>query len=248
MSVFGDDSTTSGDQKEKTTENKADQLSFLDRLLQEKGDHWKEPEIIAKGYLHAQQRIKELEEYEEKAKEQDYAKQLLSRLQEQAPAPTSGKTEENKRQGSAEAENTTLAPEDLESLIERTLTKRETENSIKENLREAERQLVEKFGTEASSRVEARAKELRMSKDELKELAGKSPTAFLTLLGEAPARDTNSSPKASVNTVGFENSGAKRDHSWYQKLRRENRNLYYSPEIQMQMFNDRVKLGDNFYN
>ena len=33
-----------------------------------------------------------------------------------------------------------------------------------------------------------------------------------------------------------------------QKLRKENRTLYYSPKIQNMMLQDRERLGDRFYN
>jgi len=34
--------------------------------------------------------------------------------------------------------------------------------------------------------------------------------------------------------------------AYYQKLRRENRNMYYSAKTQQQMFEDKARLGDKF--
>jgi len=41
-------------------------------------------------------------------------------------------------------------------------------------------------------------------------------------------------------------TSTERDWSYYQKLRRENRNMYYSAKTQQQMFEDKARLGDKF--
>lgn len=245
MSAFDTDPTKDGVDETKAPDES--NQAFLKRVMEEKGEHWNDPEVLAKGYLHAQTRIKELEQLEGKLKEQDYAKQLLERLQSQAPT-TEGKTEEEKDGGSVEAK-TQPKTEDLESLIEQTLTKREKENSMKQNVAEADRLLTERFGTDARTTLQTKAKELGMSVERLKDIAGESPTAFMTLLGEAPAKQKNDTFHSAVRTESFANRASQdRNSEYYKKMRRENSNLYYSPQTQLQILEDRKRLGDKFYN
>ena len=39
-----------------------------------------------------------------------------------------------------------------------------------------------------------------------------------------------------------------RNWNYYQNLRRENPNQYYSPKVQQQMIQDRMQMGDKFGN
>ena len=52
---------------------------------------------------------------------------------------------------------------------------------------------------------------------------------------------------SSINTEGVNmQSSTERNWAYYQKLRRENRNLYYTPKIQRQLMEDKGRLGDKF--
>lgn len=241
MSVF--DASTTGqdatnDQGALTTDD------WIAKVAEKKGDHWKDPQTIAKGYLHAQQRIQELEALAEETKKNDYAKQLLEELKQQkAPAISS---EAAQSQGNQAQENTTPNPVDIESLITKALTDREKQNTVSQNVALADQKLVEVYGTEAAKVVNQRAQELGMSLDRLKELAGESPTAFLRLIGDANPKETNKGFNATINTTsGFERN-AERNNEYYMKLRRENKRKFYDPKIQAQMLADMQRLGANF--
>jgi hypothetical protein len=55
--------------------------------------------------------------------------------------------------------------------------------------------------------------------------------------------------QGSVRTDGVAmQSSSQRDWSYYQKLRRENRNEYYSPKVQQQLMEDKMRMGDKFGN
>jgi hypothetical protein len=43
-------------------------------------------------------------------------------------------------------------------------------------------------------------------------------------------------------------SSSERNWNYYQNLRRENRNLYYSSKIQQQILQDKQRLGEQFGN
>lgn len=247
MSVFDAPTTeqmTSSQTATETLETPTTE-SWVERVVSEKGDQWKDPEALAKGYYHAQQRIAELSSLEEELKKQDYAKNLLDQLkgntQGQAnevvtPPPAASVTDPS---DTVNKDNTSPKPEDITSLLEEVVTARERQTKVETTLKE-------KFGDQANSAVHTTAKELGLSIDEMKALSLKSPDAFLRLVGDPVTPQTNTLPKGTVNTSGF-NSGnsGERNHSYYTKLRKTNRKAYDASMTQM--IADRTRLGSNFY-
>lgn len=255
MSVFTEGAATEqSTQPEQSTETTQPQESYVAKLVEAKGENWKDPEVLAKGKLESDNYIKELEgqlaQMREDLSKQDYTKELLDRLQDKAAEPTTAKTAmpNNNDTGGTMEENTISGPseDDLKSLVEKTLTEREQQNTVKQNLALVDQELEKSFGTEAKATVMKKAQELGISLERMQEIAAESPTAFFSLIGE-PKKTFNPMVQGSVRTEGV-NMQASTDRNWeyYQKLRRENRNLYYSPKIQRQLMEDKVRLGDKF--
>jgi len=251
--VFTDESPTKEtDQIEQTQEDTQTQESYLQKLVQAKGENWSDPEVLAKGKLEADGYISNLEsqltELREELKKQDYSKTLLDQLQEQAADPTTAKLEEPSNNSSTNSQNTTasLSEDDLKSLVEKTLTEREKGTAVANNLSLVDQELEKSFGTEAKTKVSNKAKELGMSMERIREIAAESPQAFFALIGE-PEKTFSPMVQGSVRTEGVNmQNSTERDFSYYQKLRRENRNLYYSAKTQQQMFQDKDRLGEKF--
>ena len=85
-----------------------------------------------------------------------------------------------------------------------------------------------------------------MSIDRLRDIAAESPNAFFALIGENK-RPVDPIVSGSVRTEGLSmQPSTERNFDYYQKLRRENRNLYYSAKTQQQMFEDKARLGEKF--
>jgi hypothetical protein len=245
------EATTTPDQ---TTTEETTTSPYLSKIIQERGDNWKDPEVLAKGKLEADQHIKSLEtqlaELREDLSKQDYASQLLKQLQDKAPESTEGNPEVSTDTSGGTEVNTrpSVSEEELASLVEKTLTERERKASVQQNVDTVDKALTEKYGTEANAIVTKKAEELGLSLSRMEEIASESPTAFMALVGE-PA------PKAPVFTEGSvrteavgQTSGGQRDWTYYQNLRRKDRTLYFSPKIQQQMMEDKQKLGDRFGN
>lgn len=235
MSYFNGEDQSSAPAPEAQTED------FLSKVVSLKGEQWKDPSTLAKGYLMAQEFIEQLKkekaELAEKASKEEYSKQLLDSIQNQSK-PTQ-----------AVQSNTTPAPNesDLRALIDQTLTARERQSTAKQNLDTANKKLEELFGTEAAKAVEAKRLELGLSKERLQEIASESPSAFLTLIGDPAPKQDNRTVKGSVNTTTFTANPSERTFQYYQKIRKENPKLYASSQIQNAMFEDRLRLGDRFY-
>jgi hypothetical protein len=236
-------------------ETKAEeQTSFLDQLVKVKGENWKDTEVLAKGKLEADAYIAQLEEQAKQLREdlakQDYAKQLIDQLQNKATESAPVKTEAPNNDNSGTHTDGTTQPkvggDDLKSLVSETMTALEKEKVVAANVTFVSQELEKTYGTDASAFVTRKAQELGMSLARLEEIAKESPTAFFTLIGEAK-KEIPSMIKGSIKTEAANLTRTnERDWSYYQKLRRENKSLYYDPKTQQQLLEDRKRLGRNF--
>ncbi len=252
--VFTDNTATTQDNQNNENQEQATpvQESFLDKLVQAKGENWRDPETLAKGKLEADGYIKNLEDQlasmREDMKKQDYQSEILTQLQNKATETSAVNPEVPNDNTSVNTQNTTGAvnEEDLKSLVEKTLNQRELQAKVQTNLELVDKELEGSFGTEAKAQIEKKATELGMSIDRLREIAAESPNAFFALIGENK-RPVDPMVSGSVRTEGVSmQPSTERNFDYYQKLRRENRNLYYSAKTQQQMFEDKARLGDKF--
>ena len=84
--VFTDENVTKQDNQNNETQGQETpvQESFLDKLVQAKGENWKDPEVLAKGKLEADGYIKNLEDQlsqmREDLKKQEYKNEVLDQL------------------------------------------------------------------------------------------------------------------------------------------------------------------------
>ena len=159
MDVFSESSQTNDTTQPEiqATESTQPQDSFVQKLVEAKGDNWKDPEVLAKGKIEADGYIKELEgqlsNMREDLSKQDYAKDLLEQLQNKAADPTNAKNAmpNNDTGGTSEGNtNPSLSEEDLKSLVEQTLTQREADAVTKTNLQRVDEELDKSFGTNAA--------------------------------------------------------------------------------------------------
>lgn len=244
MTVFNQGDNNQGTQTE----------SFLDKLVATKGEQWRDPEAVAKGYLNSQEMINHLKnqvaEMQEDLTKQDYAKALLERMGTQGQAPSTPTPTPITTGTSTEAPTRAVESDEIKSLINEAITQRERDATAKQNLQSAEAKLTELFGDTASKVVQDKAASLGMSMERLQEIAQESPTAFLQLIGEPQRETPRIVTQGSINTSrdSFTSTSHERDWNYYQNLRRTNRKEYYSPKVQNQMLQDKLRLGDRFGN
>lgn len=255
MSVFGEAETKQQAEETQVTEQAVEtQESFVKKLVEQRGEKWQDPEVIAKGKIEADTHIanleRQLQEMREDMSKNEYSKQLLEALQNKAGGTTQKPVDANNNNESAATETNTTAEVgdiDLESLVEQTLAKREQEAKVAQNIKSVEQQLKSAFGTEARKVVEEKAASLGISLNRMQEIASESPAAFMALVGQPATMERNADVSSAKNTAsGFNTQGAK-DFEYYQKMRRENPKQYYSPSMQNEMAQARVQLGDKFY-
>lgn len=225
--------------------------SFVAELVKTRGDQWSDPEVIAKGKIEADRYIEQLkqqlEEFREKAEKGAKVDSLVSKIEQEAAKTANANAQSKSNSGANESNTKTPVSEDeIQGLIEQVLTKREQENTVKQNLTQVDSQLEQMFGTEARNVVQKKAQELGLSLDRLKEVAAESPTAFFSLIGEKP-KDFKPMTNGSIRTESVNmQSSVKRNNKFYQELRKKNPREF--AKAQDQMLKDRLALGDAFYN
>lgn len=247
-SATTDNSTTNETQQTQTKE------SFVDHLVGD-GKKFRDIEALARGKLEADKHISEitktLDELRAELSKQDYAKSLLEQMSKGsetgAEQPTPVTT------SSSNTENTTQSASDIESLVEKVITAKEKNKTASQNISVVGEEMQKQYGDKTADVLKAKSLELNMSLDRLKEIAAESPTAFFQLIGvkkmsEKASTSAGVTTQSTIRSENFNSYSQDRTFEYYQKLRKENRSLYYSPKIQNTMLQDRERLGDRFYN
>jgi hypothetical protein len=240
---------------EPTVQETQPQESFVQKLVETRGEKWGDPEVVAKGKVEADAHILALEgqlsQMREDLGKQDYAAELLTQLQNKATDSTDvqiAASNNNNISGTETVEHTsdTVSEDDLKSLVEKTLTERDAKTATDNNLADVATHLESLYGTEADANVMKKAEELGMTWESIKDIAKTSPAAFFALLGEAKAPVKNLS-QGSIRTDGVmqQNTG-ERNWAYYSSLRRENKSAYYTPKVQQQLLEDKKRLGSKF--
>jgi len=143
-------------------------------------------------------------------------------------------------------ENTTpaLTEVDIKTLVQKTINETEASKSTAQNIKDANDALVTNFGGDLQKAGEAvvkRAQELGLSVEFLRDVAAKSPTAFLEVMKQEPqARVSNDLTKSSVNTetLGRQNGVAPKEgtKAFFDNIKKSNPKEYWSPHIQQQIY------------
>lgn len=152
----------------------------------------------------------------------------------------------------------TLTKEQLEALINDQVAKRidltEAERSAKANFDIVIAELKKTWGDDFQRKLEDKRAELGLGKEWMTQLAGAQPKAFLSLVGvNAPAGPSAVSPfdisPSGINTSGLASSGhsGEKKHSFYQKMRATDPVKYNSKAVQMEIYNQAIKLGEAFF-
>jgi hypothetical protein len=224
--------------------------NFLENLVGE-GKKFTDPEALAKGKYEADKFVEdlkrqnaELREDMEKAAKLDELMELVKNQNvkptEQAQTPVVDPSDTSSDQ---------MTEETLKALIENHVSERDQQTTKAHNLAEADKVLTQKYGDSANAVLKARASELNMSVDEMKELASKNPKAFLRLVGtdEKTVSSGNLVGGSQRSESGTISNADVRNFAYYNKLRKENKKLYYSPKVQQQLMKDAESMKEAFY-
>lgn len=232
--------TTLFDQNESSQQNN-ESASHLDTLVGD-GKKFKTVEDLAKGKVESDRFIEQLQSELDGLRSDLATRARLEDLLDQIEP----KQNTNSGGNQAPRNDSTPAP-DIEKLIENTLTRRERERTIAENILEAKTRLQEIYGSEYVQKLEARAQQLGMTPQELDELAAKSPKALLALVTPQPKGQGTYTPPASAINAPLNSEGGVRNWAYYQRIKAANATQYWSPKVQNQMHKDAIAQAEDFY-
>lgn len=221
--------------------------NYLEELVGE-DRKFKTPEDLARSKYEADLFIEQLkretremrEELQKRLSLEEFADQFSKRTQQQADSSSN----ESEREDQTTQEQRT--PQDIEAFLEQKLTEREKSQKAQSNLNSVFSEMEKRYGSAANKAINERAKELGVNVQFLKGIAESSPKAFLDLFPQRQ-RDDFSPPPSEVNRPASSGSGAKKFKD-YEKMRKENPREYYTPRVQMEMFEQAKRQGEGFYN
>lgn len=234
-----------------TPESAPASSSVLDALVGE-GKKFKTVDDLAKGKMESDAFIARLqEEMADLRKEADRIEELESQLEEIRQRNSDRANEGMQPKVGKDNTSPSLSESDIETLVQKALTKAETNRTATENILEANRKMIEAVGSKekAQEAVAAASTRLGLSIDYLKNIAATSPTAFLNLMGTTGSADNKapapSAPHGTVNPMA-ELDGNKAvkpgTKAYYDAMRRKDRRLYFSAKVQQEIF-EAVKNG-----
>jgi hypothetical protein len=203
MSVFNTAATPTTDTQAEATS------SFLEKLVAQKGEQFRDPEALAKKAIHGDEYIAKLEAEKatlaQEAAEAKVYKELIEGLKKDPKAGLAQLSKQEEPEPKpTDAVATPQGQGDIESQFEQLLNKHEQKRKAAGNAQLVEEQLVNSFGDKAPDVIRAKAQELGMSVGKLQEIATDSPKAFFSLIGVAPAsQPSRVAVPSSFNTDGF---------------------------------------------
>lgn len=211
-------------------------LGFNDLVGEDK--KYKEPDALAKGYANLERHARTLEAENAAARAERDALKATQNNQSN-PSELNGQAQPNPQDhGDLTPTNNspTPNPDDFRSQIKEQIRAMNDEDRAKTNMDEAARQLVTLFGSEAgaSDAIRKRANELGVSVEWLRDSASRSPNAFYATMGVTPNQVDRSTPSPNPEVRMTQNSGAK-NFEYYDKIRKEDPKLYFTPRIQTEM-------------
>lgn len=230
-----------------------DNTDFLAELV---GDNkkFKDAQALAKGKLEADMYVKTLEQkldemrsdYEE-ARKQNMAG---ARLEELITKLNSKQSDSDTNPPAKDDENTpqSIKPEDVEKIVLSKMEDAKRRDIEQNNLSIVSAKLQEEFGANHVAVLEQRRQMLGLGQDDVNALAKKSPVAFFRILGLDQQRQDGfqSPPRSQIRNDSFSPNVPKRTWSYYQDIKKKDRNLYYAPKTIAQMHRDHAELGRDF--
>ena len=216
-------------------------------------DPLKAAKAIAKGKYHADTTLelrnkqhdelradwqKLREEYNSGPKLKEYLDQLVAK-------------QNNHTEPSVEDNKPVYDPDEIERLLETKmdakLRQREIERKQEANYRLVESKLTEHYGSDYQRVLKQQVDQLGLDKEFVNTLAKDHPEVLFRTLGIGLKQDNSfQSPTPSSQRRDPFAPTQKRTNAYYQKMRKDNPDLYRQPKIQDQMLKDAMALGDDF--
>ena len=141
---------------------------------------------------------------------------------------------------------------DLAKLVREEIEKTEQNRTRDGNLASVTKRLVEIYGSEdkAAEFVAKKARETGLTQEDIRNLAGRSPTAAYELFGVNRAPSPSAAPRGDVNTEALRRTASgvvEGSYAYYKQMQKDQPALYNRQETQAQRMKDAQRLGDAFF-
>lgn len=222
--------------------------TYLNNLVGE-GKTYKDPELLAKGAWHKDQHIKKIElenaniraELEKRAKAEEFEKKIVELLgkngqQSIVVPPVLG-------------ENTPPQQPDIAGIAKSIFDQEQNKIARERNVETVRAKLQQTWGSDYINKLEQRAAQLRLTKDDVRELSATKPEFLLSSLVPEPVKQIDNShvPPRGYGSQDFQpNIGHKTFKEW-DKVRQTDRKKYEHYETQAQIMKDALALKEDFY-
>lgn len=229
---------------------------YLEELVGD-GKKFKDPEALAKGKYVADKyidtlttRFDEMRTDYEKLREESVTRAKLEELIDQLEV-RQRETDHADNQNVRKVEDKPqIDPAQIESLIMNKIKEIESSKTSEQNFQVVQAKIKETLGPNFQAALKDRIENAGLEVSYIDELARKSPTAAIKLLGLEPTQHNEtfrSPPSTSQRNDSFSPQGSKkRTWSYYQELKKANPSLYFDPAITVQMDKDAQELGEAF--
>lgn len=226
--------------------------NYLEDLVGD-GKKFKTPEDLAKGKWHSDQtieiqnkRLDAMAEENRKLREENIAKAKLEDLINQAIIKQSSSSE--KPPVNEQTPPPAIKPEDIESIVANKIAASKANDKATENFNTFKAKLTERFGNNEAA-LNQQIANLGLDKEDLIQLARKSPNAAIRTLGlDRQEQNFQSPPSSSQRNDNFApTSGKKLTWSYWQDYKKKNPDWLYDRKIANQMAEAAAELGDAFF-
>lgn len=230
--------------------NLDDNKDYFEELVGE-GKRYRDPKELAKSKAHADAHIEQLQAelagLRQELKTRTAVEDFLKRGA-QPVVPSTPQTDEEEEGNTATPQG--IKPEDIEKLLETKLQEREKKLAEDRNFALVKDTLKQKFGPQFGQKLQEVVNKFGVTQEYVNHLAKTQPKLLLGMIGE-PAQNQQGNlfapPDNAINTAAFGNQPSNgKDWNYYEKMRKENPNEYWTPRVQNEMFQQAKLLGDRF--
>lgn len=138
-----------------------------------------------------------------------------------------------------------IKPEEIDTLLDRKITERESRRQQESNLKLVRDKLQERYGDRYQDVLNKQVSELGLS--DVDSMARTQPKLLIKALGLDQQPQTEGFQSPSSTSQRFSpTTEPTRDWDWYEHLRKTDPTAYYSPKITRQMNEDYQRLGPKF--
>jgi hypothetical protein len=239
-----------------STENSNETPSFdnltVDALVGE-NQKYKTPDDLAKAYANADHRLAQLaKEQAEKDAELKVLREMLEQPHRKAKEPEDNQRSREPDPADDDLENRNPVvkdDKDFATQVREELERATKEKSFADNVNAVSEKLSNFYGgtAKAQEAIQRKAKELQVSPEWLMDVAGRSPAAFYSTVGIDQRSISTPTSESDVNTSAFGRDTNKKNFSYYENIRKTDPKLYYSKELQKEMFSTAREAGAKFY-